>query len=185
MDFVEEIRKFVEEECRKPTSCYGYEPYEFHFLPTVEYAKQLAERLNADIEICVLSAWLHDIGSIIKGRENHHITGAEIAGKKLKELGYNKEKIERVKHCILVHRGSQKANPGTVEAQILIDADSMSNFDNLPGIFKAAFIYENQNQGMAKRTTREKLVNKFNQLNLKESKEIIKPKYDAMLVLLK
>jgi len=119
---IEEIKKFVEEECKKPGSNYGYQPYEEHFVPMVKYAKELAKDLNVDEEIVEIAAWLHDIGSIKFGRENHHITGAEIAEKKLEEFGYEKEKIERVKECIYSHRGSQNIKPKTKEAEIIREA---------------------------------------------------------------
>jgi len=182
-NIVEIIRKFVEEECKSPNSKYGYEPYEFHFALVHKYAKQLAEDFGADIEIIELAAWLHDIGSIIYGRENHDITGAEIAEKKLKELNYPPEKIEKVKKCILNHRGSRKNNRETVEEQIIADADSLSHFDNISGIFKAAFVYENKNQKEAQISAREKLIRSWDKLS-PNAKKIIKPKYDAVLLLL-
>ncbi|HNY35689.1 MAG TPA: HD domain-containing protein [Candidatus Pacearchaeota archaeon] len=184
MNIIEEIKNFVEKESLKSNSKYGYEPFIFHFVPTVKYALELAEELGADKEVVEIAAWLHDIGSVIYGRKDHHITGAKIAEEKLKELNYPIEKIEMVKNCILNHRGSQKNNPTSVEEKIIADADALSNFDNIPGIFKAAFIYENLNQMEAKEAVRKKLENKWNQLNFENSKKIIKPKYEAMLVLL-
>jgi uncharacterized protein len=180
---IEEVREFVETECKKPTSHYGYEPYIFHFAPVVKYAMLLAEKLNADAEIVEIAAWLHDIGSIIEGRDNHHIAGADIAERKLKELNYPEEKIERIKHCILAHRGSQNLKRESTEAQIIADADAMSAFDNIGGIFKAAYTYENKNQLEGNQEVRRKLINSFNKLS-PEAKEIIKPKYDAAMLLL-
>ena len=182
-NIVEEIRKFVEGECKKPASKYGYEPYEFHFVPMVKYAKILAEKLNAEIEVVEIAAWLHDIGSIINGRKEHHITGAKIAEKKLIELNYPKEKIGKIKKCIFNHRGSVNNGKTTIEEKIIADADSLSTFDNLPGIFKAAFIYENQTQGEAKKTTLKKLEGHWNKLSFPESRKLIKPKYDAAILL--
>ncbi|MFA5207934.1 MAG: HD domain-containing protein [Candidatus Paceibacterota bacterium] len=184
MNIIEEVRNFVEKESLKPSSKYGEEPFVFHFVPTVKYALELAEELGADKEVVEISAWLHDIGSVIYGREDHHLTGAKIAEAKLKEFNYPIEKIEMVKNCILNHRGSQKNNPLSIEEKIIADADALSNFDNIPGIFKAAFIYENLNQGEAKVAVRKKLENKWNQLNFENSKEIIKPKYEALKILL-
>ncbi len=180
---IEQIRKFVEEESKKPTACYGYEPYEFHLVPMHNYAKRLAEKLGADVEIVELAAWLHDIGSIVYGRENHHITGAEIVEKKLRELGYSTEKINRVKACVLNHRSSVN-HCRTIEEKIISDADAISNFDNIPGIFKAAFVYENQTQGQARKSVREKLERKWRKIYLDESRDLIKPKYDAIMLLL-
>lgn len=182
---ISQIRKFVETECKKPTSKYGYEAFPFHFAPVVSYAQKLAKELNGDIEIVTIAAWLHDIGSIIYGRKNHHLTGAKIAEKKLQELNYPKEKIELVKKCIFNHRGSKNNQRLSLEEQILVEADTLSNFENLPGIFKAAFIYENLDQGQAKISARLKLKRKYKQLQFKQSKIIIKPKFEAAMLLLK
>lgn len=183
-EIIEKVRRYVEDECKKPTARYGYEPYEFHLIPMRNYAIGLARRLGANVEVVEIAAWLHDIGSIVNGRENHHIIGAEIAEKKLKDLGYSLEKIEKVKLCILNHRGSVNNHRISLEEQIISDADALSNFDNLPGIFKAAFIYEDLTQGEAKVSVREKLQRKWNKLCLEESKIIIKPKYEAAMLLL-
>ncbi len=185
MNIIKEVKKFVEKESRKPESKYGYEPFVFHFGPTAKYAEELAKKLGADKEVVVIAAWLHDIGSVMKGRKDHHLTGAKIAEAKLKELNYPLEKIELVKRCILNHRGSQKRKPGSLEEKIIADADALSNFDNIAGIFKAAFIYENLNQGQAKDSVRRKLKNKWEQLNFESSRDIIRPKYEAAMTILK
>jgi uncharacterized protein len=184
MDIIQEIKDFVEAECFKPSSKYGYEPFIFHFVPVVEYAEKLVDELGGDKEVVLLAAWLHDIGSIIYGREDHHITGAKVAEDKLKELNYPLEKIELVKLCILNHRGSKNNIRGSLEEKILVEADVLSNFDNIAGIFKAAFVYENKSQGEAKDSVREKLTNKYNQLQFDSSRILIKPKYEAAMILL-
>jgi uncharacterized protein len=181
---VEKIREFVEEEFNKDTSKYGREPYDFHFVPMVSRAKMLAEKNNVEVELIEIAAWLHDIGSIIHGREDHHITGSEIAEIKLKELNYPGEKIGLIKKCILNHRGSRNDLRETIEEQIIAEADAMSNFENVPGIFKAAFVYENKTQGEAKESVLKKLENKWNQIS-EEHRELIRDKFDAVIVLLK
>ncbi len=184
-NIIEEIRKFVEEESKKPTAKYGYEPYLFHIIPVRNYAIKLAEQLGADAEVAEIAAWMHDIGSIINGRENHHVTGAEIAENKLRELGYPLEKIERVKSCILNHRGSIKSHKATAEEQIIADADALSHFENIGGLFKAAIIYEkNLNQQEAMACVLSKLKHSFEKLSFQESRDIIKPKYEAAMLLL-
>jgi uncharacterized protein len=187
-DIIERVKNFVEEECKKPSSKYGYEPFVFHFHSVHKYAKELAEGkvsegAGVDIEVVEVAAWLHDIGSIIRGRKDHHVTGSEIAEEKLREFGYPEDKIARVKHCIYAHRGSQKIPRESVEAQIIADADVMSHFDTIAGLFKAAFVYENLNQGDAIDSIRQKLTNSYGKLS-SDAKEIIKPKYEAAMVLL-
>ena len=140
MNIVSEVRKYVVEECKKPTSKYGLEPFEYHFAPVVKYALELSDTYGGDKEIIAVAGWLHDIGSIIIGRDNHHTTGAKIAEEKLREFNYPEEKIEKVKNCILNHRGSRENKRESIEEKIIAEADVMSNFDNIAGIFKASYI---------------------------------------------
>lgn len=177
-------RNFIEEECRKPDSHYGYEPYVFHFVPMVKYALELANNLGADAEVVEIAAWLHDVGSIKMGRKNHHNTGATIAKKFLIDNGYDIKKSCLIVKCIKNHRSSTNRCCQSIEEKIISDADAISNFDNLAGIFKAAFVFEGQTQGEAAVTTRQKLQRKWNGLYLEQSKKIIKEKYRAAMLLL-
>ena len=185
MNIINEIKNFVENECKKPSSKYSYDPFPFHLVPMVNYAKKLADELGGDKEVILLAAWLHDIGSIIYGREDHHITSAKVAEEKLKELQYPVEKIELIKKCILNHRGSKQNRRESIEEKIIAEADVLSNFDNIAGIFKAAYVYENKTQGEGKNSVRAKLERKWKQLHFEKSKKIIKPKYEAAMLLLK
>ena len=128
MDIVWQIRNFVEEESRKPESKYGYEPFIFHFIPMVNYARKLTEELGGDQEVVLLAAWLHDIGSIRYGRKDHHLTGAKIAQEKLKELNYPAKKIKQVQACIRHHRGSKASRRRSLEEKIVAEADALSSF---------------------------------------------------------
>ena len=184
-NIVEEIKKFVEEESKKPENWWGTEFYTWHITSVYDYAKELAEKVGADLEIVELAALLHDIGSIIHGRKDHHITGAKIAEEKLNELNYPKDKIEEIKKCILTHRGSERIEPETIEARIIRDADSLSNFKHITGPFMAAMVYEKKNQAESKESVRRKFENSWDKLCFQESKEIIKPRYEAIMLLLK
>lgn len=184
-DVVEKIRRFVEFESKKPENWWGEEFYSLHLVGVNKYSKLLAEKLGADMEVVELAAWLHDIGSIIYGRKDHHLTGARIAGEKLRELGYPEEKIIWVQQCILAHRGSENIVPETIEAKIIADADALSTFDYIHGPFLAAFVYEKLNQLQARKSVRQKYINSWNKLSFSESKEIIKPKYEAVMLLLR
>jgi len=181
---IEEVKKFVEKECNKPTSNYGNQPYEEHFIPMVKYAKELAKKSNADEEIVEIAAWLHDIGSIKFGRENHHISGAKVAEEKLIGLGYDKAKIERVKECIYSHRGSQNIKPKTKEAEIIREADGLDIFDRIEGLFRGALVYEKLTAKEARQSVKKHIVDSWNKLS-EESKELIRDKYNAAMLLLK
>jgi len=181
---VEEVRKFVEEECKKPYNQYTYEVYTYHIEPVVRRAKEMAFKLGIDLELIELAALLHDIGLVRYGRDNHHITSADIAERKLNELEYPPEKIEIIKRCILTHRGSQANLREGVEEQIIADADAMAHFDTIGGLFKVNFlIQKDKGQGEITKFIREKYINSYQKLS-KEAKEIIKPKYEAAMLLL-
>lgn len=184
MNIIEEVRKFVEEECKKDSSKYGYEIFKNHFVSAANYARILSNKINSDKEVIEIAIWLHDIGSIIYGRENHNITGAKIAENKLKELEYPAEKLELVKKCILNHRGNVKSKTESNEEKIIVDADALSAFDHIEGQFKADLVYENKSLDDARISVRTKLINSWNKLVFEESKKLIEPKYRAAMELL-
>lgn len=110
-----------------------------HIELVVKYSKILSKKLKADEEICVISAWLHDISKINGEDKGHHITGEKVAEEILLKLNYPKNKIEKVKHCILTHSSDENYKPKTLEAKIVASADAMSHFYNLKGLFYAAY----------------------------------------------
>jgi len=185
MRITDQIKKIVEQEYRRPESKYGYDPFNFHIKEVVKISKKLAKKLGADKEIVELAAWMHDSGSVVHGRKNHHITSAKLAKEKLQKIGYPEEKTTQVCESILTHRGSQKLTPKTLEAQILVEADTISAFNDIAGLFQCAYTYEKLSRIEAKKSVLNKLNNKWQQLKFAESKKIVKPKYEAVTLLLK
>ncbi len=183
-ELVSLVRSFVESECKKPSANYGYELFTNHLVPMVRYADALSDKFEVNKKVVLIASWLHDIGSIIYGRKDHHITGAKIAEDFLLKINYPSEKIDLIKRCILNHRGSIDNVRESLEEQIVAEADALSNFDNLEGLFKVAFVYEKLSQPEARISVREKLIRKFDQLKFEESKQLVKPKLDAVLLLL-
>jgi len=186
MNFVEEIKKFVKEECEKSNANYKT-AYELHFVPAHKIACELADEFDADKEIIEIAVWLHDIGSIIYGRENHHITGAEVAEKKLKELNYPEDKIEKVKECILNHRGSKENENKriSIEAKIIAEADILDSFDNIAKQFLVTLVYEKKPLEEAKKSVVNKLKNKWSQIEFESSRQKVKNKFEAAMLLFK
>ena len=168
-EILEKVREFVINEFDKPDAQYR-SSCENHLKVVVKYVLELAKIRNADREIVEIAAWLHDIGSIMGHYENHHVFGAEVADKLLGSLGYPRDKIEKVKYCIFVHRGSLALERETCEAQILADADSMSHFDNIDGIVQKVFNGD-------KRKTLEKLERSYFKLS-KDCRPLVFDKLD-------
>ncbi|HUS50177.1 MAG TPA: HD domain-containing protein [Candidatus Paceibacterota bacterium] len=173
---IKEVRSFVKRECEKPDSHFKG-AFENHFVDVVKYAKELARKEKADEEVIEIAAWLHDVGSVKGNYENHHIISAEIAEKLLNKLGYPKEKIEKVIHCILNHRGSKPGKPETKEAQILIDADAMAHFDEVDYLVKGKWYSGAKTEDESRKNVLSKLERSYNKMS-QTAKEIIKPKLE-------
>ena len=88
------------------------------------------DKENVDLEILIPSALLHDIARVeesedVTGKVDHAALGSEMAEDILMKLGYEEEKISKIKHCIKTHRFRTGNEPKTIEAKILFDADKL------------------------------------------------------------
>lgn len=113
----------------------------YHIEAVANNAELLANKYNADKEVCIIAAWLHDIASITDYDlyKDHHIHGAKIADEILRKFKYEEDKIELVKNCILNHRGSIENTRLSKEEQIIADADAISHFDSIPSLLYLAY----------------------------------------------
>ena len=181
---IEEIEKIVENACKKKENVFGYGAWIYHISSVIKYSKLLAKKLNADTEIVVISALLHDYTSVLgKGDfKEHHITGAKEAEKLLKKFNYPKEKIEKVKHCILTHRGSTNLKRETIEAEIVASADAMAHFDNVAPLFHMVYAERKMEIDKGKEWLMAKFKRSWNKL-LPEARDMVKDKYEAIKVL--
>jgi uncharacterized protein len=85
---------------------------------------------NVDLDVLIPAALLHDIARVKEsadktGETDHAVLGSEIAVSILKELNYEEDKIEKIRHCIISHRFRTGNQPSTIEAKILFDADKL------------------------------------------------------------
>lgn len=177
------LEQIVKEECQKETNIYAMNAFE-HIRSVVKYAAVLTQKRQADEEIVEISAWLHDMGSILGDTENHHISSGVYAEELLKKYNYPQDKIDAIKHCILAHRGSQNIKRETVEAECLADADAMSHFDSVAGLFRLALVTKQMSEAEAKEFVYNKLIRSWNKLT-PDARDIIKNKYLAVETLLK
>ena len=116
-----------------------YDMWEEHVKYVVREALALARKYDADLEIVELGALLHDVATIAKigTRQDHHITGAEIAQAMLEEYGYPQGRIDQVKGCVLHHRSGKNATNN--EELCVADADILAHFDNVPMLLNVFF----------------------------------------------
>jgi uncharacterized protein len=91
-------------------------------------AVRIAKEENADLDVVKAAVLLHDIARAMEDEgkiEDHATEGAKIARKVLEEADFPKEKIDKVIHCIEVHRFKKSMEAESSEAKILQDADRL------------------------------------------------------------
>lgn len=180
-NIIKKVQAKVKQECQKDSNIFEMNAYG-HFVSVVEYGKILAKKRKADSEIIELSAWMHDIGSILGDMKNHHIVGAKYAEELLTKYKYPQDKIEAVKHCILAHRGSQDIKRETIEAECLADADAMTHFDRVADLFRLSLVSLKMDYKEAEKFVYEKLNRSWKKLT-PTAKKIVAEKYKAIQVL--
>ena len=100
-----------------------------HTLRVAQFGKVIAENEAADLEVIVAACLLHDVAWFDTNADNsreHGRIGAEKARPVLKSLGYNQPQVAAICYSIAAH--VDEANPDTLEAKILCDADNVDRF---------------------------------------------------------
>lgn len=85
---------------------------------------------DVDLEILIPSVLLHDIARVEESQDktgeiDHAVLGSVIAEDILRNLKYEEDKIEKIKHCIITHRFRAGNEPNSIEAKILFDSDKL------------------------------------------------------------
>lgn len=99
-----------------------------HTERVVANAEQLLLTENADADVVLTAAWLHDCVVLPKNHPNRKQASrfaAERAEEVLKETSFPSGKVEAVKHAIEAHSFSAGIEPRTIEAKIVQDADRL------------------------------------------------------------
>jgi len=91
----------------------------------------IGKKENADLEVLEMAALLHDIGREYQDKTNgrvcHAEKGAQLARELLERYKVDKEKIEKIVHCIECHRFRGDKIPQSKEARVLYDADKLDS----------------------------------------------------------
>jgi HD superfamily phosphodiesterase len=183
---INSIEKLVEDACLRKTNVFGPGIWSHHIVFVVKYSKMLAEMLGADQEIVEIAALLHDYAGIKDSScsAEHHIHGANEAEIILKAFNYPYDKIEKVKQCILSHRGSFIVQKNSPEEICVASADAMAHIDQVASLMYAAFKERGLSIEDGKTWVREKLKRSWNKL-CPEAQNIVKHKYECALEILK
>ena len=140
-EVVDSIKAELLKRCENYKEKYGYDFWNDHIKYVVKNSIELAKKYGADVEIVELGALLHDIAmpSELGPREEHNVYGVQIADELLSQLNYPEDRKERVKECVLRHRGSKALPRNTIEEECVADADVLAHFDCIPSVFHLAF----------------------------------------------
>ena len=99
-----------------------------HFRRVVRLAKSLAQKENAELEVVVPAAWLHDLVVVPKDsplRDQASRMSAITAKDYLKSIGYPEKFVPAILHAIEAHSFSSGLKASSLEAMIVQDADRL------------------------------------------------------------
>lgn len=186
-EIVRKIKEELLKRCDAYNKKYGYDFWNDHIKYVVKNSIELAEKYDADVEIVELGALLHDIAmpSEIGPREEHNIYGAKIADELLTKLNYPEDRKERVKECILRHRGSKDLLRNTIEEKCVADADVIAHFDCIPSLFHLAFGKNEMGMSIKEESefVKKKLNRDYNKLS-ERTREELKDRYENIMKVL-
>jgi len=102
-----------------------------HTCRVCNLCRHIGQVEGADLEILMVSAYLHDVGRAwqdqSKGAVCHAEKGAEIARTLLDKYVISNERKDGIIHCIRAHRFRGNCTPATLEAKTLFDADKLDS----------------------------------------------------------
>ncbi len=184
-DITGKVQEELIKRCNKYNEKYNYDFWNDHIKYVVKNAVDLAKKYGADVEIVELGALLHDISmpSEIGPREEHNIYGAQIADELLTKLNYPEDRKERVKECVLRHRGSKDLPRNTIEEKCVADADVIAHFDCIPSLFHLAYGERKMTVKEGEEFIKKKLERDYNKLS-ENTRDILKERYENILKVL-
>ena len=127
MDVLVQIKKEAKRYFKNAKGSHDWE----HTERVCNLCMHIGKEEKADIEILTLAAILHDIGRGYQDKTNgricHAEKGALMARDLLKKHAVDRERIDKVIHCIECHRFRGKRIPQSKEAKVLYDADKLDS----------------------------------------------------------
>lgn len=99
-----------------------------HVRRVVANARALADQLDADLNVVIPAAWLHDCVVVPKDSSQRPMASrlaAQEAEAFLLRSDYPRESIPAIGHAIEAHSFTAKITPETLEAKIVQDADRL------------------------------------------------------------
>jgi len=106
-----------------------------HVERMTRWCQKLGRAVDADMEILIAGALLHDVGVLIN-RKKHYVVGRRRAEAILRESGFPEDKIDAALHVLEAHSRYGGPDPQTTEAKVGQDADALEYIGAI-GILRA------------------------------------------------
>ncbi|MDR1867318.1 MAG: HD domain-containing protein [Treponema sp.] len=182
---IDDLMILVENACKKENNIFGYGIWSHHIKPMISLGQKLAEEYGADKEIVTIAILFHDLVSIEdeKNCKEHHKIGAERAEEILKKYNYSKDKIERIKLCILNHRSSVNNSKNSIEEICVADADAIIHLTEIGSLFYAAYKEMGKTMEEGQKWIKRKMEKDYNKLS-ERSKLKYKNEFETVIKLL-
>lgn len=102
-----------------------YEHNMSHVVDVVNYTKELLDNINENIdkEVCIISAYWHDVGRI-KDPANHEKISAELLKEEMVNRNFDNTFINKCYEAIVNHKWNM--TPNTIEGLLIKDADKLA-----------------------------------------------------------
>lgn len=129
MNIFSDFESQLEEKIKKVCDAHPDPSHDFlHVQRVVKWAKNIAKKEGANLDVVVPAAYLHDVVVIAKNdprRSQASTLSALEASRYLKEIGYPEDLIEAIAHAVSSHSFSAKIEAKTLEAKVVQDADRL------------------------------------------------------------
>jgi uncharacterized protein len=127
-ELYKKLEKIVKDKLKSSPKCHDWE----HTQRVIHNAKLLLKYENdADAEIIIISALLHDIARADeidnKGAQCHALKGSEMADEILKCEDIEESIRNRIVKCVKKHRFRSSDIPETIEEKVVYDADKLDS----------------------------------------------------------
>ena len=106
-----------------------------HVERMTRWCQKLGPAIDADMEVLIPGALLHDVGVVIN-RKKHYLAGRARAKEILRESGFPEEKIDAALHVLEAHSRYGGPEPQSTEAKVGQDADALEYIGAI-GILRA------------------------------------------------
>lgn len=181
----QKVAELVKQAYENSQQDFGQWMWKNHVPLVAKKTEELAKRFNADEDIAVAGAWLHDFGDAFMYRfdEQHEETSVGKAVEVLKKAEYSDLEIEQVMKEVIEPHSCKEGNfPTLIEGKVMATADALAH---LTSDFYVQFAWKHLPDGKTYleflEWVAEKLERDFNaKIFFDEVKEEVRYRYEAL-----